>query len=190
MLNRNLEWEKRISSQLSPSRWQHTQGALEIGLYLANIHSIDEKKAYTAIILHDIGKAYPLEEQKKQALQHHLLEEEDLLAEGVIHAKLSAYLAQHEYDIHDEEILFAIAHHSTGHANYNELGWLLYVSDYLDPYRKLVHQKTLLALCEANLCNGCLEVLRAKIEYLFDERRYLHSQSVHFYNRLITLTRD
>lgn len=184
-MERNKKWEKEISSRLSEERWQHTIGAMEIALHLAHLHHIDEERVYQAILLHDIGKAYPLEKQKSLALTYNLLSPEDMKAEGVVHAKLSAYLARQEYNIQDEEILFVIAHHSTGHPDYGPLGWIVYVSDYLDPNRKLVHQKTLLATCEADLKEGCLQVLLAKLQYLFDKRRYLHSKSVEFYNSLI-----
>lgn len=178
-------WQEEISRQLSAERWQHTLGAIEVALHLADLHGIDKEKVYVTTLLHDIGKIYPLQEQKELALQHNLLSSEDLNAEGVIHAKLGAYLAREKYHIKDEEILFTISHHSTGHPDYGPLGWILYVSDYLDPSRNLVHQKTLLLSCEANLKEGCLEVLLAKLQYLFDKRKYLHTKSVDFYNSLI-----
>ncbi|MFN3660405.1 MAG: bis(5'-nucleosyl)-tetraphosphatase (symmetrical) YqeK, partial [Brevinematales bacterium] len=133
---RNEQWEKEVASRLSQERWLHTQGAMEVALHLARCHKLDEDKVYKAILFHDIGKAYPLEEQKSLALAYHLLSQEDMKAEGVVHAKLSAYLARKQYNIHDEEILFVIAHHSTGHPDYTPLGWVIYVSDYLDPNRK------------------------------------------------------
>ncbi|MCX7882017.1 MAG: bis(5'-nucleosyl)-tetraphosphatase (symmetrical) YqeK [Brevinematales bacterium] len=185
MIERKKDWEKEIASQLSEERWLHTLGTIEIALHLAKIHRLNEEKVYLATLLHDIGKAYPLEKQKELALAYNLLSPEDLRAEGVVHAKVSAYLARERYRIQDEDILFVIAHHSTGHPDYGPLGWVVYVSDYLDPNRKLVHQTTLLATCEADLKEGCLQVLLAKLQYLFDKRKYLHSYSVDFYHSLI-----
>ncbi len=178
-------WEEKIAALLPPKRWQHTVGALEVALHLAKLHRVDEEKVYLATLLHDIGKAYPLEKQREIAYEQNLLTPEDSKAEGVIHARVSAFIARTQYGIEDEEILFVINHHSTGHPDYGPLGWILYVSDYLDPNRQLVHQQTLLASCEANLKEGCLLVLLAKLQYLFDERRYLHTKSVEFYNSLL-----
>lgn len=186
MFQRKIEWEKKISLSLSEERWLHTLAAIEVAIHLAKLHNLDEEKVYLAMLLHDIAKAYSLEEQKNLAISHNLLSNEDFYAEGVIHAKLSAYLARENYHIHDEEILFVIAHHSTGHPDYGPLGWVVFVSDYLDPNRKLAHQKTLFTTCEVNLKEGCLQVLLAKLQYLFEQRRYLHSKSVEFYNSLLS----
>jgi len=185
MIQRRQDWEDQIAASLSEERWLHTLGAIDVALHLAPIHGIDPQKAYVATLLHDIGKAYPLQAQRELALRYHLLDADDMQAEGVIHARLSAYLAREEYHVEDEEILFVIAHHSTGHPDYGPLGWLLYVSDYLDPHRQLAHQRTILTTCETDLKEGCFQVLLAKLQYIFDQRKYLHPKGVGFYNTLI-----
>lgn len=57
---------------------------------------------------------------------------------ALIHAKLGAYLAEHEYGIRDESILNAITYHTTGRPDMTMLEKIIYIADYIEPNRKII----------------------------------------------------
>ena len=82
---------------------------------LAMCYGADIRKAMTAGLLHDCGKYLSADDQisfcKKKKIP---LTESELEMPALVHAKLGAYLAKHEYEIEDSDILDAITYHTTG----------------------------------------------------------------------------
>ena len=40
-----------------------------------------------------------------------------------------------KWDVHDPDVLTAVAYHPTGHPELNPIGWAVYLADYLEPGR-------------------------------------------------------
>ena len=55
---------------------------------------------------------------------------------ALIHARLGAYLAEHEYGIKDREILDAVTYHTTGRPGMSMLEKIIYIADYIEPNRR------------------------------------------------------
>lgn len=133
------EIQKKLQTCLKPNRYEHTLGVMYTAAALAMCHGEDLEKAMLAGLLHDCGKAYSVKEQLAYCIHNHIpLDEVAKKAPALIHAKLGAYLAQHEYDVVNPDILDAICCHTTGHPNMTMLEKILYVSDYIEPGRKVI----------------------------------------------------
>lgn len=134
-----LEIKKALSKKLKKDRYEHTIGVMYTATSLAMRYQEDLQAALTAGLLHDCGKYCSSEEQialcEKKDIQ---LTESELQMPALVHAKLGAYLAEHNYGIQDRRVLDAILWHTTGHPDMTMLEKIVYIADYIEPNRKMI----------------------------------------------------
>ena len=134
-----LAIRKDIHKKLKKDRFEHTTGVMYTAASLAMCYGEDIQKAITAGLLHDCGKYCPVKEQITLCRKYEIqLTDSELEMPALIHAKLGAYLARHEYGIKDQEILNAITWHTTGRPEMTMLEKILYIADYIEPNRKVI----------------------------------------------------
>ena len=115
------------------------QRIVEISMWTARGNMPELKKALTAGLLHDCGKFCSAKEQIHLCEKKHIqLTESELSMPALIHAKLGAYLSEHEYGISDPDILSAITWHTTGKPEMTMLEKIIYIADYIEPNRKMI----------------------------------------------------
>ncbi len=119
----------KVKEVMSEKRFFHTINVYETILELAKTHNIDVKKCALAAIYHDY-----LKEQKQVVEKFMENSEYKNFPYPVMHGIAFPYVCGHLVD-NDEEILFAIKYHTTGHDLQNDIGKLLYIADYLEPSR-------------------------------------------------------
>ncbi len=134
---------KKLSKRIDESRMRHTVGVqyTAAALAMALAPKGHEKKllsqAMTAGLLHDNAKCMSGAELLEKSLKHGIkvsdVEEKNPF---LLHGKLGAYYAKHRYDVEDEDILNAIAFHTTGRPDMTLLEKIIFVADYIEPGRK------------------------------------------------------
>ena len=88
------------------------------------------QKALMGGLLHECGKFSPPKDQIKLCEKYGIeLTESELDMPALIHAKLGAYLAEHEYGITDREILDSITYHTSGRPDMSMLEKIVYNGD-------------------------------------------------------------
>lgn len=128
---------RKLSKILKKDRYNHTLGVMYTAASLAMCYGADIRKAMTAGLLHDCGKYLSAEEQIRLCRKKNIsLTESELKMPALVHAKLGAYLARHEYGITDPDILDAITYHTTGRPDMTLLEKIVYIADYIEPNRK------------------------------------------------------
>ena len=131
-----LEIRKDLSKKLKKERMEHTVGVMYTAGSLAMCYHADLQKALTAGLLHDCAKYGSVKDQMKMCKKKGItLTESEQAMPALIHAKLGAYLARHEYGIKDPEILDAITYHTTGRP---DMTLLEKIADYIEPNRKII----------------------------------------------------
>lgn len=136
MTEKLLEIKKDLSKKLKKDRFEHTIGVMYTASSLAMRYGEDIQKALTAGLLHDCGKFSPAKEQIKLCREKGIsLTASEIEMPALIHAKLGAYLAEHEYGIKDPDILDAITYHTTGRPDMTMLEKIVYIADYIEPNR-------------------------------------------------------
>ncbi|MBO7601215.1 MAG: bis(5'-nucleosyl)-tetraphosphatase (symmetrical) YqeK [Lachnospiraceae bacterium] len=137
MDNERIRFLKRdLSKILSAHRYDHTIGVADTAFLLAGMYGADPDKAYLTGLLHDNAKAYSSDELLKQAIQFNLeITPIERRFPALLHAKVGAYYAKEKYGIDDEDILNAIAYHTTGRPNMTVLEKIIYIADYIEPGR-------------------------------------------------------
>ncbi len=122
-----------IDARLSPKRAIHSKSVAELAVEIAKGNHLDAKKAYTAGMLHDIGKEIDPSKAKELMAERHPKHLD--MAPPVWHQWLSRDIARKEFHIKDKEVLNAIKHHTTGSTRMSKLDMCIYVADKLDPAR-------------------------------------------------------
>ena len=126
----------KIKQLMSSRRFLHTLGVIEEAEKLANHYNEDANKARWAALLHDCTKEYS--EAKKRKLCDTWNIPLDAILEkniDIAHSLLSAESAVRDYGIFDPEIYSAIKYHTTGNKNMNMLDKIIYLADFIEPYR-------------------------------------------------------
>jgi predicted HD superfamily hydrolase involved in NAD metabolism len=163
-----ITFRKKMKKKLDPLRYEHVLSVSYTCMALAMKHGYDLKKAEIAGILHDCAKHYTDEELVAKCQKNGVkLTEEELMAPAVIHAKYGAWLAQNKYGIEDEEILSAIACHTTGKPEMSMLDKIVYIADYIEPRRdKAENLPQMRELAFKDLDKTMYEILKSTLDYL------------------------
>lgn len=137
MTERLAEIQKDLFRKLKKDRCEHTTGVMYTAAALAMCYGTDIQSALTAGLLHDSGKYCSPKEQIRACGKYQIsLTDSEKEMPALVHAKLGAYLAEHEYGIKDREILDAVLYHTTGRPRMTLLEKIIYIADYIEPNRK------------------------------------------------------
>lgn len=130
------EIRKSLKKELDKNRYEHTMGVMYTAGCLAMANGYDIGKAQLAGLLHDCAKCIP-DNKKLKICKKNGIEITEVESDNpfLLHAKLGAYVAKETYGIDDEEILHAIAVHTTGAPNMNTLDKIVFIADYIEPLR-------------------------------------------------------
>ena len=130
------EIQTKLQENLKPSRYQHTLGVVETAERLATKHGCDLLNARYAAFLHDCAKCMDEDEQIQICQKYGVsLSESELDNHALIHAKSGVVVARTQYGVESEEILHAIAYHTTGCVGMSLLDKIIYIADYIEPGR-------------------------------------------------------
>ena len=128
-----------VERELSPKRFKHSLGVMQIMGELATVYALDKTTAILCGILHDVAKEFSLDRQLELAEKNNLLlsmeyDDYPLFLHGPIGA---CYIAK-ELGITDPMTLDAISRHSyfdNGVTVSPTLCWCLRFADILEPSR-------------------------------------------------------
>lgn len=136
----NLEAiENELAQVLKKGRFKHTIGVMYTAGSIAMRYDEDIQTAMLAGLLHDCGKYCSEEEQIALCKEYGIeLTEHELEVPALIHAKLGAYLAKEKYHAEDDAVYQAILYHTTGRPDMTMLEKIIYLADYIEPYRKQI----------------------------------------------------
>lgn len=178
---------EKLQSTLTPKRYSHSLGTAQYAKYLANLYGIDSEKAYIAGLLHDCAKCYPEDELRAIIKKHLDVEESEILSAKTLHAPVSAYIAEKEYGITDEEILSSIRWHTIGKIDMTLFEKIIFISDkvetntrdenYLEEARELLKTKD-------GLDKAILICYKETIKSLVNRDLKICTSTIDIYNRL------
>lgn len=163
-----VTFRKQLKHKLDPMRYEHSISVSYTCIALAMRYGYDIKKAELAGLMHDCAKRYTDNELIARCKKHGIaLTPAELAAPAVVHAKYGAWLIKHKYGIHDEEILSAIACHTTGKADMGTLDKILYIADYIEPRRdKASNLPEMRHLAFQDLDQTLYRILGSTLDYL------------------------
>ena len=163
-----LKMKKTLRKYLTLDRYEHTEGVMYTAAALAMKYGEDVEKALVAGLLHDCAKCIPDSKKIKICRKHHIeVTELEVSNPFLLHAKLGAFLAKEKYDVQDQEILDAIACHTTGKPAMTLLDKIIYISDYIEPMRsKAPNLSDVRRLAFEDIDVTLFKILSDTLEYL------------------------
>ncbi len=163
-----LEYRRKLKKKLSETRYEHSLSVAFTSVCLAMRYGYPLDKAEVAGLLHDCAKCYADSEFIHKCEKHGIfLSEDEKKAPAVLHAKYGAWMAREKYGIHDEEILSAIACHTTGKPDMGLLDKILYVADYIEVRRdKADNLAEMRRLAFIDIDEAVYQIVKGTLAYL------------------------
>ena len=159
--------EDMVRRTLSPKRFQHTMNVKNLAVRMAQHYGVNTEKAALAAILHDSAKELP----RTELLQ--IMQDNAIIKKGtqnrpepVWHGICAAILAKTQWNVQDEEILSAIACHTTGKENMNKLDKILFLADMTSAERDYPGVEELRSLEMQNLDKAMIQALKMTISFV------------------------
>ncbi|UJF35023.1 bis(5'-nucleosyl)-tetraphosphatase (symmetrical) YqeK [Paenibacillus hexagrammi] len=190
-MNRSREQiMEKVKEQMPEKRWLHTLGVMETSVRLAERYCADPVKADLAAILHDYCKYWPIQEQaniiKENGLPQDLLDYDKELW----HSHAGAFIAQKEFDIHDEEILDAIRYHTSGRESMTLLDKVVCLADYMEPGRDFPGVHNIREIAEHSLEKALIAGFDSTIGFLLSKGKRIYPLTVLTRNDLLMQVSD
>lgn len=180
------EMKERLKAALKPKRYQHCMGVCSEAVRMAKLFGADREKARIAALLHDCAKCIEHKEQLKLCEKYGIeLDEITLKCPAVIHAPLGAAIAKAEYEIEDEEILRAVALHTTGGADMTTLDKIIYIADMIEPSRDYKGVDELRSLTRKDLDDAMFEALQSTLKFNLKKGAVIHPDTISAWNSLL-----
>lgn len=160
--------KKKLKNELDESRYEHTIGVMDTAACLAMRYGADLTQALVAGLLHDCAKCIPNDKKlklcRKNGIEVTPFEEK---APFLLHAKLGAWMAEHEYHVSDPAILSAIACHTTGKPDMSLLDKIVFIADYIEPGRnKAPRLPEIRRLSFTDIDQALIRILSDTLDYL------------------------
>lgn len=130
------ELDAELQQLLPKKRYLHSVAVAHLAAAYAVSLGYAPEQALIAGILHDCAKAYSDEQLVADCDKFSIPVTEVERRNGfLLHGKLGAFYAKKNYFITDEEILSAISYHTTGRPGMTDLEKVVFLADYLEPFR-------------------------------------------------------
>ena len=100
---------------------------------LAAKYNLDSEKAYLAGLLHDCAKCFSNDKLLDIIHKNLNVEECEMLNYKTLHAPVSAYIAEKEFNVQDKEILSAIRWHTLGRLDMSDFEKIIFLADKIEP---------------------------------------------------------
>lgn len=158
-----------LEEHLKNSRLIHTMNVVSLAKVMAVRFGADVNKAEIAALLHDMAK----------------YENRPGVNMNFAHSKIGAEMAREIFGIEDEDILNAIANHTTGRAGMSVLEKIIFLADAIEPGRRYPGVEEIRAVAETDLDRACILSMQRTIDYVNEKGWYLHPDTIEAKNDLV-----
>lgn len=125
--------KKWLKENLNEERYIHTLGTADCAKELAAKYNLDSEKAYLAGLLHDCAKCFSNDKLLDIIHKNLNVEQCEMLNYKTLHAPVSAYIAEKEFNVQDKEILSAIRWHTLGRLDMSDFEKIIFLADKIEP---------------------------------------------------------
>lgn len=173
---------------LTDNRRKHLFSVRDFSLILAKKHAVDSIKCEIAAISHDLFRdVNPLKLLKMAKAYRINMSHIEKLHPVLLHGKVSAEFLKKRFVIEDEEILCAVAYHTSGHVNFDKIGKILFISDSVEMTRDYPGVEKLRQIAMIDLEEAFFQVLKNKITYAVKKNYLLLPETVKVWNKIVFL---
>ncbi len=183
------EMYQYVASKLSPKRYAHTRGVVEMALEYAKLNGLDYDETFIAALFHDIAKEIPRDKSLALCEAYHIeLDEFEKKHIHLAHGKIGAVILERDWGISKPSILNGIKYHTLGRLNMTDLEKVIYLADMTEEGRSSYKGKEeIKRLAQYNLDRAMYKALISSYNYVTN----ILKQEVHpITNELITYYRQ
>lgn len=186
------EIQRILKEAIGAKRYIHSLGVMDTAIKLASKYNYNTDKAALAGLIHDCGKLKDDKEILKMAKKTGIIQDNVMTNNpALIHGPLGAIIAKEIYGINDRDVLDAVRYHTTGRVRMSLLDKIVYLSDYIEPYRSFHGVKEVRELAYLDLDKALLMSMENTIVHIINKGLLLHHDTVSARNDLIVnLTRN
>ena len=176
-----------LNQNLDAKRMEHSWGTAEYAQQLAQKYGFDSKKAYFAGLLHDCAKCFSQDKLQNIIEEKLNIGEDEKMSPKTWHAPVSAYVAENDLKVKDEEILGAIRWHTIGREDMSDFEKIIFIADkvetrtrkrdYLDNVRTILDE-------DNGLNKAMLVCYKETIKSLVERNLIISPITVYIYNQL------
>ena len=182
----------KLQKNLTQKRYDHSLRVENTALMLAHIYGADPEIVSFAALLHDNAKNYSDEKKRKLCKRYEVvlspMEAENI---DLVHSKLGAVLAYEKYGIRNQDLLNAIAFHTTGRPEMSLTEKIIYISDFIEPGRKeFPGLQKARELCFRNLDLGLMKILMLTINHLLNQGKLVDPITEKTYEHYFELCKE
>jgi predicted HD superfamily hydrolase involved in NAD metabolism len=175
-----------LNEKLKKNRYEHSLSVQDTAIKLAEFYHGNVKKASTAGLVHDCAKHMSNDEMLSMAHENQVpIDEVSALNPQLLHGNIAAVIAKNVMGIYDEEILSAVACHTTGKKDMNLLEKIVYIADYIEPLRNFPGVEILREEAFTNLDTALLDAFNNTIKVVIDRGQLLHVNTISGRNYLV-----
>jgi len=181
--------EKRVYEKLGnhPHRLKHVIGVAETAKKLAIIYHESPEKAMIAGLFHDIAKYDTLEEQLNMMDLRWIKAYADYPV--IYHAIAASNLLEHEFKIHDQDILNAIRYHVWGRKGMSTLEKIIFVADSCEPNRGFADSDEVYELATHDLDRAVCYCMEQSIHHIQSKGLTPSEEQLESYQYYLEVTR-
>jgi len=171
--------EKHLRENLTFNRYRHSLSTAKTASELCSLFGYDQTKGFTAGLLHDIAREHKPEEIIALSLsQGENFSEYELQNPVILHGPAGAALIKKYFKISDPEILESVSLHTTGSPGMCKLSKIIFIADYIEPYRKHITREYLNWLKGKTLDEMLKTVLISTIDHLTKEAKIVSESTL------------
>ena len=183
--------KQEMQKLVSPQRYRHSLGVMELAGELAAIYGEDTEKARYAGLIHDCAKSLP-DEQKLLLMSRFGGADETIMAsKGLWHGPAGAEYAK-EHFTDDPQIYDAIFYHTIGKENISRFTQIIFLADVIEPNRdeEFDWSEGARELARRDIDAATLVALDNTIEYVLKRNMVMHTESIKLRNRILLNRRN
>ena len=174
---RVIDW---LRAEVSPQRLDHILGVEQTAQQLGTIHHLDEDKAAAAGLLHDAAKFFAGKKLLTIA-QQEAIPLDPILQKvpHLLHADISAVVAQQTFGVQGSDILTGIRCHTLGQPGMSPLACCIFVADAIEPTRgNSPALEKVRQVATQNLPQAVRMVCDESLSYLQQKRKIIHPRMI------------
>jgi len=161
-----------IEKNLKPNRLEHTYSVAAEAVKLAEKYGENAEKAELAALFHDMFRSTPVQVLdmyvRQLGLPKRIIDNPNLS-----HGKIAAAVMKKDYGIDDEDMLNAVAYHTTGRAGMSTLEKIIFLADAIEPGRSYPTVEETRSIAYMDLDRACISSLERTVEYIREIGEYL-----------------
>ena len=172
-----LKW---LQENVSDHRVQHILGVEQTCIDLADVYKENPIKAGKAGLLHDLAKFFSSKKLLRLAKKNKIAI--DSICSNnphLLHADISAIIAQKEFAVEDPEILEAIANHTLGNPGMSKLSCIVFIADVIEPNRgNNPELQDLRNIATKNLYQCTWKTSDYSLKHLINSQKTIHPRTI------------